>query len=283
MILNPYRFSAAGGDYLLDTYTGAQAAYSLRVLATAFETADLVIVRRSSGGESSFNATEIADGTMLAWVGTSGTDQASVTTWYDQSGNGLTMTNTTTAQQPKIVINGVQVVSNGEPAIDFDGSNDYLFNTSNLTYNSGLSYYSLCDIDVVVGRFFSDDITGAQGYFYAEAGASGTVRLNDNDTGYELIATGTPALVQELRSFHFDSSTGDYEYAVDGSNTTGNLATWSDVAINSTNTANIAIGGAGNGGQNLNGKMQEFIIYTTDESANRTSIEADINAHYSIY
>jgi hypothetical protein len=33
----------------------------------------------------------------------------------------------------------------------------------------------------------------------------------------------------------------------------------------------------------LNGTIQEAIIFTNDESANRTAIESDINTHYSIY
>jgi hypothetical protein len=40
---------------------------------------------------------------------------------------------------------------------------------------------------------------------------------------------------------------------------------------------------AGNGGQYGDGTIQELIIYPDDQSANRASIETNINDFYSIY
>ena len=70
MIINPYRFSAAGGGYLLDDYTGAVGAYSLRELSSSYVDVDIITIRRTVGSPttSSFTATEIADGTMFNWV-----------------------------------------------------------------------------------------------------------------------------------------------------------------------------------------------------------------------
>ena len=39
----------------------------------------------------------------------------------------------------------------------------------------------------------------------------------------------------------------------------------------------------GNGTSYLNGPMQELIVYPSDQSTNRAAIEANINAHYSIF
>jgi hypothetical protein len=44
---------------------------------------------------------------------------------------------------------------------------------------------------------------------------------------------------------------------------------------------NIFIGGSGS--NYWNGLYQEFILYQSDQSSNRAGIEANINAHYSIY
>jgi hypothetical protein len=53
----------------LDTASGAAAAYSLRNLSSSY-TGSVVDVRRSSDGNTeSFTATEVTDGTLLAWVG----------------------------------------------------------------------------------------------------------------------------------------------------------------------------------------------------------------------
>jgi hypothetical protein len=114
--------------YLLDTYTGAAAAYSLRQLATGVT--NVVRVRRSSdNSEDDFTPTEIIDGTLTTWVG-AGND-GFVTTAYDQSGNGKDLTNATAANQPQIVSSGALITDGGLPAIDARGTTTTeLFNTS---------------------------------------------------------------------------------------------------------------------------------------------------------
>lgn len=281
MIINPYRFASTGNG-LLDQYTGASAAYSLRELSDAWAgQAVIEVYRASDGATSDFTSAEITDGTMATWLGTTG---GFIETWYDQSGNGFNAIPVGTAlNKPRIYTGTTQTVTtvNGEPALEFSGFG--LKNAGTVAYNGGVSWYAVLDCDTVgTGtRVWGDDITGAQGYTIFTTGSE--YKLNDNNTGYETITVANHATVQELSSFHFDSSTGDYEYARDGSNTTGNLATWSDVAIDSSNTANFGLGSAGNGGQVLDGKMQELIIYPNDQSANRTGIETNINDHYSIY
>jgi hypothetical protein len=284
MIINPYRFAGGGGggNGLLDQYTGAAAAFSLRELSDAWAGQAVVNVYRvSDAATSDFTSDEITDGTMATWLGTTG---GLIEKWYDQSGNGFdAIPAVGGTSKPRIYTGSTQTVTtvNGEPAIDMTLYG--MKNAGTIAYNGGVSWYGVLDCGVISGsnRLWGDDITGAQGY--TTFTTNGTSRLNDNDTGYEDIFTNSYATVQELSSFHFDSSTGDYEYARDGSNTTGNLATWSDVAIDSSNTANFGLGDAGNGGQPLAGFIQELIIYPDDQSANRTGIEGDINTHYSIY
>ena len=66
---------------LLDTYTGAAAAYSLRNLSSS--TTNVVRVRRSSNDdEQDFTASEVSGGALATFVG-AGND-GFVTTWYDQ-------------------------------------------------------------------------------------------------------------------------------------------------------------------------------------------------------
>jgi len=61
---------------------------------------------------------------LLAFVGTGGTDNGYVTTWYDQSGNANNATQATAANQPQIVSAGNIITSNGYQVIRYDGSND---------------------------------------------------------------------------------------------------------------------------------------------------------------
>ena len=120
---------------LLDAVPGAAAAYSLRQLSNAY-TGPVVTVRRSSdNAEADFKASEIDDGTLAAFCGAG---DGLVTTWHDQSGNtGRDATNTTAAQQPKIVSSGSLVTDGGKAALEFDGSDDNLRNDGLASLFSG--------------------------------------------------------------------------------------------------------------------------------------------------
>ena len=122
-LVNPYVHGAgAVSGYLLDTYS-AIVAYSLRQLKTGVTS--VVRVRRSPGNqEQDFTATEVTDGTLASFIG-SGKD-GYVVTLYDQSGNGINITQSTASSQPQIVSSGSVVTLNSVSAIQFDGSNDYL-------------------------------------------------------------------------------------------------------------------------------------------------------------
>lgn len=284
-IINPHRFGT-GATGLLADYPGAAAAFSLRELTSDWAGQAVInVYRASDGATQDFTAAEITDGTMAAFLTTTG---GFINIWYDQSGNGFDATAYgTLASKPRIYTGATQTITtvNGLPALDI--TTHGLSKTTapdTIAYNGGVSWYAVleCDLAGSTTRIWGDDITGTAGY--TNFTPDGSYRLNDNDTGYETVsASAHSTTAQELSSFHFDSSTGDYEYAKDGSNTTGNLATWGDVAIDSSNTSNFGLGAAGNGGQPLDGRIQELIIYPNDQSANRTGIESNINAHYGIY
>jgi len=121
---------------LLDAVPGAAAAYSLRQLSNAY-TGPVVTVRRSSDdAEEDFKASEIDDGTLAAFCGAG---DGFVKTWFDQSGNtGRDASQGTAASQPKIVDSGSVVLEEGKPAIQFDGSNDYLSNALTVWGRNGV-------------------------------------------------------------------------------------------------------------------------------------------------
>ena len=88
---------------LLADYPGASAAYSLRNLIDT--TTNVVRVRRSSDNtEQDFTATEITDGTLTTFTGA---NDGFVTTWYDQSGNGTDVLQSSASLKPRLVLNGV--------------------------------------------------------------------------------------------------------------------------------------------------------------------------------
>ena len=103
------------------------AAYSLRSLTGGDPKA--VRVRRATGGaagddaEQDFTVSEINSGALVAFVG-SGND-GFVSIWYDQSGNGNNLTQSTAdSKQPTIVTSGTLNTRNSEPIIKFIQANE---------------------------------------------------------------------------------------------------------------------------------------------------------------
>jgi len=260
-----------------DHGSGAAAAYSLRYVSASY-TGDVIQVRRSSDDTTQdFNPTEITDGTLATFCGAG---DGFVTTWYDQSGNGFNATQTTASAQPQIVSSGSVITDNGKPTLDFDGSDDYLSNASSLSYSGGVSWYGVQNVVLTSGRLWSDDITGVQGYMSFVINSQ--YLFNDNGGGYKNFVPSGWSAQQQLASLNFDDNNGNYNYAFDGSNTSGSISGWTG-PLGTSGAANVGIMGAGNGAQYGEGKLQELVIYPNNQSSNRPKIEANINNYYSIY
>jgi len=264
---------------LLDSYPNASAAYSLRALNSAY-TGPLVKVRRSDNAELNIYAKYDGSLDTDALLNFVGAGDGFVTTWYDQSGNGLDTTNSTASNQPQIVSSGSIITEGGLPTIDFNG--DYLINAGNFNYNGGLSIFSVFNSSVIAGgaRIVSDDITGVQGnfIFYSDS----TISLNDNGSGYKNISYSATN-GNQLRTLVFNDSTGGYNILQNGSSlTSGNLSGWTG-PIAPSGASNIGVMASGNGTQTLVGTMQELIVWGNNQSANRVGIETNINSKYSIY
>ena len=270
---------------LLDEYSGAAAAYSLRSL-TASSTTNVVKVRRSGDdAELDFTADKVSDGTLAAWVvAGGGTENGLVTTWYDQSGNANNAIQATAANQPKIVSSGTLVTENGKAALDFDGTDDFLSKSTSITNVSAVSGFAVNKLNQSPSTLFrrllllhetgSDYQTG----FYLGS-------ISNSDEGLTLFRHASP----------FNTKGGD----ITSQNLlTGIAVSGSDETLYQNGTE-IASNSAGSGsmssvvikiGSNYNasdeywiGTIQEVVFYTIDQSANRTGIEANINAHYNIY
>ena len=117
------------GDYftqntpLLDTYSGAAAAYSLRLLDSSYVGSAIRVRRSSDNTEQDIGFNVFGELDTVSLLAFAGTGDAFVKTWYDQSGNSNDATQTTTANQPQIVSSGAVIVENGKPAVGFDWCN----------------------------------------------------------------------------------------------------------------------------------------------------------------
>jgi len=198
-----------------------------------------------------------------------------VKVWYDQGPGGNNTEQTTTANQPKIVSSGSVITESGKPALEFDGSND------GFPYdNTGLDIGSLSSF--VVGKY---DSTASNQMMLALSGFSSNQRwyapyLTGGDFNYGYASTSsamtaTANVNQNLHTMIAGSTLGSAE-----------------AFLNSTSlgTATLSSGiNATDGIMNLsdslyaNGKLQEVVVYDSDQSTNRTGIETNINDYYNIY
>ena len=111
---------------LLDEYSGAAAAYSLRKLSSSYSGNAFKVRRASDDAELNigFSSGQLDTSALATHCGSS---DGFVVTWYDQSGNSNNATQSTAANQPKIYDGSTGVVTeNGKPAMLSDGTNAHL-------------------------------------------------------------------------------------------------------------------------------------------------------------
>jgi len=270
--LNKWRRVGGGYVGLLDLFPNAAAAYSLRKLRAAYSGA-AVRVRRSSDNteqDIGFDANGDLDTTaLLAFVGTGGTDNGFVTTWYDQSGNGNNATNATASEQPLVVSGGTLVTENGKAAIL-----SAPLATQNLLRATFTLAQPLSIIGVVKTPLDRDQVpissqnTTLRAYRRFATSDNFLIQAGSN------VFAGSQTLAQSLEFAVYNGSSGIF--ALDG-----NLLTTANFGTNGLDNLDLF---QSNGGlPSYETYLQEVIIFDSNQSANRTAIETNINNFYSIY
>jgi hypothetical protein len=264
------------GDYftqntpLLDTYSGAAAAYSLRKLRTAYTGDAVEVYNGSSYADIGFNVFGELDTVALA--AHCGSNDGFVSTWYDQAGSN-DATQTTTGQMPKIYDGTTGVVTeNGKPALDFDGSDDF-FESSTFSISDGslaAAFVLRVDANGTYCHSQNGTVRGAYSsgdHFFIHLGTTPQVtRTNlSGPTGQVLIGWRVNDGTTDL----YENGTSVASETYTGSVTTG--TTGLDLMQRNNNTSRI------------NGTMQEVIYYGTNKGSDMPNIQSAINSYYNIY
>lgn len=272
--------------FLLDLYPSAAAAYSVRKLRSAY-TGSAIRVRRSSDnteqdvGFSGSGGLDISSLTSFC-----GSGNGFVTTWYDQSGNSNNAVQTTAANQPQIVSSGSVILQNGKPSVQFDNTNNFM-NTSSFSTLSNASYFIVSKLNIGSGV---DDYS----YIFSTEGSSAPIQSlskwqnSGSDANKRYVFNGTNvsmdginSLNQELASLFFPTSSPYLNLYINNSSQTFNSTP--STSISPLNKY-ITIGRFDGGSRHyLDGNLQEFILYVSDQSSNRTGINTNINTYYGIY
>jgi hypothetical protein len=260
---------SSGGDSftgLLDTYSGAAAAYSLRQLSSTYE-GDAIVVRRASDNTTQsigFVNNELDTTSLESFC--SGTD-GFVTTWYDQSGNGNDVTQTNGAYQPQIAASGSTITDGGKASMALNETARGL--EIPIAASSTQDFFQVHKTNDTNVIFFRDVASTARYVWAAIDGNSSTV-LNSNYGTPTLFVNGTSQTPQDRDALHSLVSTNNQvlmsSIGGDSSAFTGNIQ-WGYYSSSSV----------------YDGNVQEIIFYNSDQSANRSGIETNINDHYSIY
>ena len=270
-----------GSALLLDIYSDAAAAYSLRKLRTAYAGSAIRVRRSSDNTESDigFNSGGGLNTTALTTFVSAGS--GFITTWYDQSGLGRHAIQTTAALQPRIVNAGAVETVNGKPAVFINGVNS-LDATITFSTSQMYSHVSVHKINNINAGTFVHLINWTGGviqgpYMYYVDG-----RIYSPSSGNDMAnhGLGTNTML-EFMNWTFGGVNDDgiqqlMIYTTNGVNRTINF----NKDNLQTNTINIPFY---NGVAASSMYVQERIFYNQDQAASQNGLQSNINSYYSIY
>ena len=285
---------------LLNNYSGASAAYSLRKLDGNY-TGSAIKIRRDSDQalqDIGFANNELDTASIASFC--SGTN-GYVHTWYEQSGasGAANMVQSSASAQPKIYdsVSGI-ILENGKPTIEFDYTNSQGFlgsptNWSEISGDTNLTIttvYSLNQYNTprsVLYNISGNEVSSGLGNTNVAMARSSQLRIghyNINSSSWDKTAGFSVAT---------DYLVNDAQFLVTSIYNSVNLNSFANSSIedNITSTPeggltanSFSIGIHSNGTTNpMDGNMQEFIIWNLDQTSNRAAIETNINNFYSIY
>ena len=264
-IIRGFPSTVAGGgaaSLLLDNYSGAKVAYSVRKLSSTYTGSAMRV--REDGTDTELDIGFDSNGNLdtAAIALHCGPFNGYVSKWYDQSGNGNAAEQTTQGSQPQIYA-GAVLTLNGKPIVTVSGINIALQASVSSTFNKDLSIFSVSKFDASLSY---GGVVGNASFFKARNGNSGSV--------FENWVTAPSGFINGA------SFTGNQDNLYDNHLNSQRLYTGID-GRESTTTLYVATNPASNFFQGYD--VQEWIMFEDTDPNNRTDIETNINDYYSIY
>jgi hypothetical protein len=262
-------------NYVLDFYPSSQVAYSLRKLRSLYNGNAIKVRRSSDNTEQDIGFTFFGDLDTSSLLSFCGAGDGFVTTWYDQSGNANNATQSTAGNQPQIVSSGSVILENSKPTISFlSGLSGFGFATFSPTTVEGF---------LVVKAKADPPLTTNSGFINIGSNTDdshfpfidGNIYDGFGTTARKTVGNPTTPLNQ-VNLYNVLSASGEWTARL---NTTQIFTTSSNVVGINANpkiaAKNISFG--------MSNFISEFIIYPSNQSANRSGIESNINLYYAIY
>jgi hypothetical protein len=257
-----------GFSGLLDDYPGARLAFSVsRKLRDSYAGAAFRVRRASDNAEQDIGFDGSGNLDTAALLSFCAGVDGHVKCVYDQSGNGHDFAQTSITVMPKIVNGGALITENGQPAMQYDG-NDSLLCTDTIV---GASDYS---------SFFVANRSDTSGYFFDTQ--TGRFILDNPNSGYYWQSgykgAGFTYTGQHLLEVYLVAPSAGEAWQDNVQQASGLVYAQKGVSVNSGLGANYT--GGANG---IIGTIQEFVLYDSDQKANRAGIVSNINAHFSVF
>jgi hypothetical protein len=277
---------------LLDSFPNAAAAYSLRKLRTAYS-GSAIRVRRSNDNteqDIGFVNNFLDTASLKTFVGA---NNGFVTTWYDQSDSARNATQTTAAQQPRIVLSGVISREGQTVGLNFVNSVNRLssYKFAEPDKDWGLFFVgSVADVTVNNRNSFGTDGNGfrTNGLYVQFGSSTGFSMINRTSANLQNTASTAPANNTTALFHNQYKSNNEWITEINGDNdsftsalisgnkyTSGDQSVWWMGAYRSSNNFNSSI--------SLNGFISEHIVYEADKTTDRSSIKNNINRNWLIY
>jgi hypothetical protein len=254
---------------LAGDYGTPAAAYSVRKVRTAYSGA-LMDVRRSLDNVTSsigyVSNGDLDTGSLLTFVGTGPDDHGFVARWYDQSGNNRHASQTATGSQPLIVESGSIILDNTRPALSFNGTSHDITSSFGTTVTQPITVYSI----------YKPDITGSIHPVY-----SGNI-LNYIQGNKYISYAGATVISVQTASLNTVLNTTVFS----GSSTYFNINSVFDTSGNAgtAGTSGFRIGAWTFGTTYyFTGKIQELVMYPSNQASVAAPVEYGINNYYNIY
>ena len=292
---HPNYIPLGGFSGILDTYSGAAAAYSLRKLDKDY-TGSAIRVRKDTTGQPEqdfgFVNNFVDTNSIKNFIGNS-PNIGFIVKWYDQSGNGRDAEMTTAANQP--------IYFNPAGSNDLLGIQFQLRNVIATRLNVDLPLQDIATIisvnadgtqdnqssihkPILAGRDTNVYVDNSRGYGFGKLRESSNgFRFGGPSLGLEtsnrILVSYTKTNLRELIfAINNSASYSLFKNSISQGTQTGTNRTSGFIT-------RYQIGASENGTQSrfYTGRLSELIIYTLNQSANRTGIETNINNFYGIY
>lgn len=278
-----YVSNAVSYTFIGDVVTGMRQAYSFRALRSAY-TGNCIRVRRSSDNtEQNFGFLNnyLDTAALLTFVGA---NSGFIVTWYDQSGNAIDATTSTTSKQPRIINAGVFDRLGTRPAMSLADPMALFFTSTTYGDFTWLTVSRKSTTSGLASMFVGNSTSGA------------TYGAEDIDNlGNPTLIIPSGALIYGASGgagFNASPSGGEILYKITYYNRAGAMCNGgingAVFTATSKNSGTFVMNqffqySTASGAYNYGGLFQEIIMYNSDKGSNRTTLETNINTYYTIY